>query len=286
MLRGALGHALLRFAPLPHRGQEPCALYGRCPYCTVFLAPPQADHHLKKLSQLPPPFVIEPPPGGQKLQAGQSFQFALLLFGQAIPLWATVLQALASALQTGLGDSRSPCHLQTAWHEQSGQTLWPGSGQALGSTVLPPISGIDKNGSHAVLRFFTPLRLKRQGRPIRQAADLHARILLIALARRYQLLLDAWMPGQVPQLDFEQLTKQARGVQLQVIDMRWLDWGRYSQRQQREMKFGGLLGSVQLQGRLQPFARLLHLGQWLHVGGKTTFGLGGYQLSDPVQASA
>ena len=50
------------------------------------------------------------------------------------------------------------------------------------------------------------------------------------------------------------------------------------QRQQQEMQLGGLLGSVQLQGDLAPFAQLLHLGQWLHVGKNATMGLGGYRL--------
>ena len=45
------------------------------------------------------------------------------------------------------------------------------------------------------------------------------------------------------------------------------------------MQLGGLLGSVQLQGDLAPFAQLLHLGQWLHVGKNATMGLGGYRLA-------
>lgn len=64
---------------------------------------------------------------------------------------------------------------------------------------------------------------------------------------------------------------------LPCTDLRWFDWGRYSQRQQQEMQLGGLLGSVQLQGNLAPFAELLHQGQWLHVGKNAS--LGGYRLT-------
>ncbi|MBS0505962.1 MAG: CRISPR system precrRNA processing endoribonuclease RAMP protein Cas6 [Proteobacteria bacterium] len=35
---------------------------------------------------------------------------------------------------------------------------------------------------------------------------------------------------------------------------------------------------VTLHGDLAPFAELLHLGQWLHVGKNATMGLGGYRL--------
>ena len=45
------------------------------------------------------------------------------------------------------------------------------------------------------------------------------------------------------------------------------------------MQLGGLLGSVVLRGDLAPFAELLHLGQWLHVGKNATMGLGGYWLA-------
>ena len=68
--------------------------------------------------------------------------------------------------------------------------------------------------------------------------------------------------------------------------LRWFDWGRYSQRQQQEMQLGGLLGSVHLQGDLAPFAQLLHLGQWLHVGKNASFGLGGYRRQAVAGLSA
>ena len=45
------------------------------------------------------------------------------------------------------------------------------------------------------------------------------------------------------------------------------------------MQLGGLLGAVTLHVDLPPFAELLHLGQWLHVGKNATMGLGGYRLT-------
>lgn len=82
-----------------------------------------------------------------------------------------------------------------------------------------------------------------------------------------------------PQYDFKTLVEQTEVIQLQAQDLRWFDWGRYSQRQQQEMQLGGLLGAVTLHGDLAPFAELLHLGQWLHVGKNATMGLGGYRLT-------
>ena len=115
-----------------------------------------------------------------------------------------------------------------------------------------------------------------------RARDIDARALLVTLARRWQLLLDMHLGQAAPQQDFTTLVPQAQAIALTGEDLHWWDWGRYSQRQQREMKLGGLLGTLHLAGELAPFSALLHLGQWLHVGKNTSFGLGGYRLSVPA----
>lgn len=112
MLRGAFGHALLALAPLPHEGGKPCALHATCPYCQLFASPPLPAHSLQKFSHMPQPYVIEPPTGGaQRLQAGHTFGFGLVLIGKALALLPTVLQAWQRALRTGLGREHAPCTL-------------------------------------------------------------------------------------------------------------------------------------------------------------------------------
>ena len=276
MLRGAFGHALLALSPLPHTDGKPCALHATCPYCQLFAAPPLPGHSLQKFSHMPQPYVIEPPTGGaQRLQAGQTFGFGLVLIGKAIGLLPTVLQAWQRALRTGLGPERTPCTLVDIYDENGIQRL-PDKREQLSTlnAALPPTPAL---GSQATLHFCTPLRLQVQGKPVR-AGQLTARDLLIALARRSQLLCDVHLGTAAPQHDFAALSTQAAAITLQGEGLRWFDWGRYSQRQQQEMQLGGLLGSVHLQGDLAPFAQLLHQGQWLHVGKNASFGLGGYRL--------
>jgi hypothetical protein len=284
MLRGALGHALLALSPLPHTDGKPCALHATCPYCQLFAAPPLPGHSLQKFSHMPQPYVIEPPTGGaQRLQAGQTFGFGLVLIGKAMGLLPVVLQAWQRALRTGLGPDHTPCTLVNIYDENGIQCL-PDRREQLSTlnTALPPAPAL---GSQATLHFCTPLRLQVQGKPVR-AGQLTARDLLIALARRTQLLCDVHLGAAAAQHDFAALSTQAAAITLQSEDLRWFDWGRYSQRQQQEMQFGGLLGSVQLQGDLAPFAQLLHQGQWLHVGKNASFGLGGYRLEDRSQSAS
>ena len=276
MLRGAFGHALLALSPLPHTDGKPCALHASCPYCQLFAAPPLPAHSLQKFSHMPQPYVIEPPTGGaQQLQAGQSFGFGLVLIGKALGLLPTVLQAWQRALRTGLGPQHTPCTL-VAIYDENGTQLLSNKREQLSnlSTTLPPAPAL---GTQATLHFCTPLRLQVQGKPVR-AGQLTARDLLIALARRHQLLCDVHLGAAAPQYDFKTLVEQAQAVALQAQDLHWFDWGRYSQRQKQEMQLGGLLGAVTLHGDLAPFAELLHFGQWLHVGKNASFGLGGYRL--------
>ena len=280
MLRGAFGHALLALAPLAHPGSQACAQHSSCPYCQVFASPALPAHSLQKFSQMPQPFVVEPPlDWSAPLQAGQDFSFSLVLIGKALAHVPSAIEAMERALHTGLGlgAQQTRCSLLAVRAEQASAPLWQ-AGQphtpVLARQPLPPASSL---GSQAVLHFHTPLRLQYQGKPVR-AAQLNARSLLIALARRYQLLLDVHLGAQAPQQDFAALSEHASAIELQPAGMRWFDWGRYSQRQQQEMKLGGLLGSMPLHGNLAPFADLLHLGQWLHVGKNATMGLGGYRL--------
>ena len=281
MLRGAFVHALMALAPLPHANERACALQHSCPYCQIFATPPLPEHSLQKFSQMPHPYIIEPPErGSRRLQAGDVFSFGLVLIGNALNHLPTVIRAFERALRTGLGMGERPvrCMLLAVRQEHHDRLLWQ-AGQdkllATPSITLPPAVPL---GQTVSLQLSSPLRLQQHGKPVRQPEVLTARSLLVTLARRYQLLLDVHLGAKAPQLNFEQISAQAAGIQLTSDNMEWFDWKRYSQRQQQEMKLSGLIGNLHLHGELSPFSQLLHLGQWLHVGKSTTFGLGGYRL--------
>lgn len=141
MLRGALGHALMDLAPLPHASGQACALRESCTYCQVFAPVPQTAHSLQKFSQMPAPYVIEPPfqmdsahtganantgadsdtdAGGAclTLRKGETFSFGLVLIGRALQHLPTLTLAFARACQRGLGPRHTPCSLLSIEHEQ------------------------------------------------------------------------------------------------------------------------------------------------------------------------
>jgi hypothetical protein len=64
--------------------------------------------------------------------------------------------------------------------------------------------------------------------------------------------------------------------------LRWSEWTRFSSRQNTTMQMGGLVGAIALEGSgLAAFWPALWLGQWVHVGKGTSFGLGKYRLRQP-----
>jgi serine/threonine protein kinase len=89
--------------------------------------------------------------------------------------------------------------------------------------------------------------------------------------------------GERLQLDFKQLTEDASRVKLVDFDTRWVDWERFSSRQQVKMKMGGIVGTAAYlapeEGYYSRFWPWLKLGELLHIGKNTVFGLGKMRIS-------
>ena len=62
--------------------------------------------------------------------------------------------------------------------------------------------------------------------------------------------------------------------------LRWEDWERYSNRQDRHMKLGGFTGDITYTDIPEILRPYLHWGSHLHVGKGSAFGLGWYELSN------
>jgi hypothetical protein len=72
--------------------------------------------------------------------------------------------------------------------------------------------------------------------------------------------------------------RRAQAVATRSADPRWVDWERYSARQDTRMTLGGFLGTATFEGDLAPFAPFLRVGEVVHVGKGTAFGLGRYRM--------
>lgn len=290
LLRGAFGRALRQVACITREKDcAPCALKADCPYTAVF-APgkPEQPHPFLQNSGIPAPYVIEPPDWGAHVVGdGEGFSFHMVLIGRALGHLPIVILAWRRALARGLGAGDGTAEL-VAVAGEDGQTLYtPLDGRiapgAIANAVPPAPSrqGIPLRITFATspptitLRFATPLRLQQNGNAL-PPHRLTPRPLILAAARRTSLLGEFHGNG-APDVDWKALAAEADALGDQRR-LEWRDWTRYSSRQKQVMTLGGVVGEWTLKGEFGHAWPWLYLGQWLHLGKETVFGLGGYRL--------
>ncbi|MBL8425630.1 MAG: CRISPR system precrRNA processing endoribonuclease RAMP protein Cas6 [Candidatus Accumulibacter phosphatis] len=286
MLRGAFGHALRQLACMTRQKEcAACPLIGSCPYPAIFAPPPPATHSLQKFSQIPAPYVIEPPAWGSRvLAAGETLTFHHVLIGRALQELPLIILAWRRALARGVGAGDGTADLVRVVHcSATGdeEIHRPQIGTIAAHAQVISLVGQADDGlaSTATLRFETPLRLQQNGHAL-PPEKLQARTLLMALARRASLLAEFHSEGPLVD-DFAALSAACASVRDEK-SLTWLDWTRFSSRQQQKMSLGGVVGTWRFEGKLAPFAPLLQLGEWLHVGKEAAFGLGRYELAQRV----
>lgn len=282
LLRGQFGASLRGIACLTGLPEcAGCPLYRTCPYPALFETPAPAAHALQNFSQVPNPYVVEPPPlGCRYVPAGGTVSFRLVLVGRALDQLPLIAYALQRAFGRGFGRHEARGRLDDIVIERPGaaQSLWDGERARLRphdqTLAVPPLPDIDA----ITLNIATPLRLQNQGDPI-PPDQLRPHTLFTALLRRASLLFElhaAALPGIAGEAGrlaaaAERLSDERRLV--------WKDWTRFSSRQQRKMTLGGVVGEWKLAGDLGELLPWFWLGQWLHVGKNATMGMGMYALS-------
>ncbi|HLF85610.1 MAG TPA: CRISPR system precrRNA processing endoribonuclease RAMP protein Cas6 [Nitrospiria bacterium] len=124
------------------------------------------------------------------------------------------------------------------------------------------------------MNFLTPTRIVVNEDLV---VDLEFHHLIRSLLRRISTLSYFHCEKRL-ELDFKGMIERAQDVKAKKRDLSWYDWERYSARQDVRMKMGGILGSVTFSGDLAEFMPYLLLGEHLHVGKGTSFGLGKYEV--------
>ncbi|MCX7896835.1 MAG: CRISPR system precrRNA processing endoribonuclease RAMP protein Cas6 [Rhodocyclaceae bacterium] len=275
-LRGGWGKALRHLACLTRQPTcDGCRLLATCPYVVIFeTRPPAGGASLQDFSQIPRPYVIEPPAMGEHTYSpGEPLVFHLVLVGRALAHLELILSAYNIAFRRGVSDGTA--ELKRVTHLGLQEEIVLAGAQ---SRILPPQPAIPPPpslGTSVTLQFHTPLRLQTNGRRATKD-EITTRKLLMAIVRRVALLYEFHGSGPLV-LDFSQLARRAEAIASR-LRMQWCDPARYSSRQNARLPLGGLIGEWTLAGDLAPFTPFLHLGQWLHVGKEATFGLGGYRL--------
>lgn len=288
VFRGALGHALKQVVcVMEHRDCHRCLLRETCVYSICFESPtPLGATVLRKNSHRPHPFVLEPPlEEKSEYVPGEHLILGLVLIGLATTYLPYFIVAINKMGGNGIGTGRGRFMVEEviAVTTQGRVVVYTGGSETLGQ-VPPPLTidglilALDETILRIQVRFLTPTRLRSNGHFIDriQFAALFSRLLdrLSSLTRFYC--------GAALALDFQAEKDAARDVRTVESRLEWFDWERYSARQGSRMTLGGVKGEVVFEGPLGRFLPYLRLGEHIHVGNGTAFGLGAFRLMDDV----
>lgn len=280
LLRGAFGHSLRRATCSMGKGQScpECLLRRTCLYTRLFetFIEGEAPPFLRGIPTSPRPYVFETVTEATEFGPGDPFCFDLLLFGQAADLAPHALLAVERMARGGLGARRAPFLLDEAgaglpnggWQEiyKEGQ---PSPALAKVAPRFPSEAPVGEE--RITLSFLTPARLQVRGRLQEEPGF---RTLVFLMLRRTLELAWFHLPGAEIDWRLRPLLDRASDVNVTASGLRWQEWQRYSNRQQRKISLGGFVGTMDLEGDLSPFASLLRTAEVLHVGKGATFGLG------------
>ena len=278
MIRGVFGRALRRLACMTREKDcKACPLYRSCAYTSIFETPAPVTHELQKFSQIPNPYIIEPPEWGERLYGiGKTLSFHMVLIGRTRDQLPMIIYALKRGLAYDIGHGKAALRRVLIAHEnEEDYTMIYEDGD---QEVEPHENTIhiprETSESSMRLQFLTPLRLQHNGRALPPDA-ITAPILLSALIRRLNLLMEFHAGIQLTD-DFAAAFELTQQVSL-THQWHWKDWQRFSSRQKQAMKLGGAVGFCTLEHLPPEIVPFLIAGQWLHLGKNATLGLGHYR---------
>lgn len=264
-----------------------CPLVRMCPVAA--LVAPLREEGETGGDQRPRPYVIQPPAGPCRYESGAEFRFSISLFGPAAQLFPYIVMAVQGLEQSGLGRrfaERSGRRGSLRISEIAAINPLTGTRQVLYTPAQPhvqspglPVCADDVAlvaaalpADRLTLHFRTPLRLIERSQLVHTFA---VRPFVQRLKDRLDQLLVAYGDGPpFPRLDFAALN-----AAVTIVDdaTHWVDLMGFSNRQQRGLPLGGLVGPVTLGGQLdQQLRELLVWGSLIHVGKNAVKGDGWY----------
>lgn len=285
--RGAFGTVFKRVVCVTRKDNcLGCLLKGHCIYSYVFETPPPSESRImRKYEAAPHPFVIEPPIEMITIyEKGMSIKFNLVLIGKALEYLPYFIYAFEEIGEVGLGKDRGKYFLKSVKLLNDDKSLIPtvydSDSKTIDSFVSSSLEIIAPNtvssGSESIaLSFITPTRISYNNT---LAMEIEFHILIRNLLRRLSLLSYFHCEGDILDWDFKQIIEMASRVKCIHRNLEWIDWERYSSRQDTKMKLGGFSGNIAFEGDIKPFMSLIKAGELLHIGKSTTFGLGKYVL--------
>lgn len=256
-----------------------CSLRENCAYAYIFETSPSKDSdRLKNIKEIPRPFVIEPPLEVKtKYKKDETLEFNLILIGKAIEYLPYFVFTFKELGNIGLGKGRGKFELFKIYNIKE-ELIYDAKDEILKNSdskldIFNLLSNFN-NCSQLTLNFLTPTRIKIKNDLIVKPEFY---MLIKSLLHRLSALFYFHCQKEL-NLDYNLLISEAKKIRIKNDNLRWLDWERYSSRQDTKMKLGGFIGKINYEGDFRLFLPLIILGQFTHIGKNCTFGLGKYEI--------
>jgi CRISPR-associated endoribonuclease Cas6 len=243
---------------------------------------------MRKYTVAPHPFILEPALDNQRTcEEGEEISFGLTLIGRAIDYLPYFIYALDELGRIGIGKGRGKYELRHVLEENSlkhantSKTLIYNGDDKILRQPGSPIRWSDIVTEHPIpppvmrISFITPARIKYKNSLTK---DLEFHVLFRNLLRRTSLLSYFHCGHRLDDQGFKDLIEQARHIKIVKRALYWHDWERWSNRQETRMKLGGFMGEITYEGDFEPFWPYIRLGEYIHVGKGSSFGLGRYRI--------
>ncbi|GAB4375310.1 MAG: CRISPR system precrRNA processing endoribonuclease RAMP protein Cas6 [Calditrichia bacterium] len=272
--RGKFGHVLKRtICVISHRRCENCQLREQCAYIYLFETRNQRSEGVVR------PFVLEPPSSPKRFYLKNEWMsFHLILIGQAVEYLPYFVYCFHRMGQEGIGMDRGRFTLTSvAAIDKAGEKypIYDDTAQQLHNDF--PRVNLDSFKAQLLpqvtLHFYTPTDIRIQGQ---QPDRLEFTTLLKAILRRYHSL--RYFHGDGQKERFEVDWDAAAKVEIVHQELEGRRFKRFSNRQQRPVHLSGFTGRITYRGDLGQFYPWLKIGELLHVGKNTVFGMGGYRV--------
>lgn len=280
-LRGAFGQALQQVSGVSNTDRDQkTELFLQSPYARIFVPHdiPRESATFSTIRQVPVQYVIEAPIApARRYQPGESIAFNMVLMGEALDHLAIIILAWRRAFLRGIGKYDGKAELTEVEHltGSDAQSIYTDDQPLIREHSIELTIPEFQQARDVHLQLVTPLRLQQEGKVL-GAREMSAGIFLRNLIRRVSYQVQIQHPHAYPMEQIRNLNALAGNV---ADDRRlaWRDWERYSSRQKQAMKLGGVVGRWYFKNVPAELLSFIHLGQWMHVGKETAFGLGKYQ---------
>lgn len=242
-----------------------CDLKKHCAYSVIFETPAGSDTKLfEKRNYASHPFILN-----AETISSNEIELEITMLGDYINYFSYIFHAVVNGGESGVGKVRTKYKVDSV--TKNGNEIFHDGALDVDDKKSEWESGNVSQSrlENYLIEIKTPLRLQKHGKII---SDIEYPEFLTALRRRMDILCSLYGEKDEEEISDDKIILESKTV---TSHLQWEEYSRWSSRQNRMMKLGGVVGTIEFKGLFTPFERtLLNAGEKFNLGKNTAFGMG------------